>query len=81
VSILWVVERIAFFNLVRHFGPVSTVQAVNLATVSTVVMGAVIYGEPIDARILVSAALVILALWLNAKAERRREKNLAAASQ
>ena len=81
VSVLWVVERIAFFNLVRYFGPVSTVQAVNLATVSTVVMGAVIYGEPIDARIIVSAALVILALWLNAKAERGREKIQAAASQ
>ncbi len=73
VSVLWVVERIAFFNLVRHFGPVSTVQAVNLATVSTVVMGAIIYGEQIDARIIVSAALVIIALWLNAKAERQRQ--------
>ena len=72
VSILWVVERIAFFNLVRHFGPVSTVQAVNLATVSTVIMGAVIYGEAIDARIVISAALVIVALWLNAKAERQK---------
>ena len=72
VSVLWVVERIAFFNLVRHFGPVSTVQAVNLATVSTVIMGAMIYGEEIDARIIVSAALVIIALWLNAKAERQR---------
>jgi drug/metabolite transporter (DMT)-like permease len=73
VSVLWVVERIAFFNLVRHFGPVSTVQAVNLATVSTVIMGAMIYGEEIDARIIVSAALVIIALWLNAKAERQRQ--------
>ena len=73
VSVLWAVERIAFFNLVRHFGPVSTVQAVNLATVSTVVMGAIIYDEPIDARIIISAALVILALWLNAKAERQRQ--------
>ncbi|MBM3635515.1 MAG: DMT family transporter [Alphaproteobacteria bacterium] len=73
VSVLWVIERIAFFNLVRHFGPVSTVQAVNLATVSTVIMGAMIYGEEIDARIIVSAALVIIALWLNAKAERQRQ--------
>ena len=72
VSVLWVVERIAFFNLVRHFGPVSTVQAVNLATVSTVIMGAVIYGEAIDARIIISAGLVIIALWLNAKAERQK---------
>jgi drug/metabolite transporter (DMT)-like permease len=32
-----------------------------------------IYGEEIDARIIVSAALVIIALWLNAKAERQRQ--------
>ena len=37
-----------------------------------VIMGAVIYDEVLDARIIVSAALVIIALGLNARAERQR---------
>jgi hypothetical protein len=73
VTLLWVVERITFFNLVRNFGPVSTVQAVNLSTVSSVLLGHFLFGEPIDARLIVSGALVLTALWLNSKAERARK--------
>jgi len=79
VTLLWVIERITFFNLVRNFGPVSTVQAVNLATMSSVVLGHYIFGEPIDARLIVSGALVLGALWLNAKAEKARSVSHAAA--
>ncbi len=79
VTLLWVIERITFFNLVRNFGPVSTVQAVNLATMSSVVLGHYIFGEPIDARLIVSGALVLGALWLNAKAEKARSASHAAA--
>ena len=76
ICVVWVIERIAFFNLIRHFGPVSTVQAVNLATVCSVAMGAVIYGEPIDARIILSGVLVLAALWLNARAEQNRARSI-----
>ena len=73
VTMLWVVERITFFNLVRNFGPVSTVQAVNLSTMSSVLLGHYLFGEPIDGRLIVSGALVLSALWLNSRAERTRE--------
>ena len=72
ITLLWVIERITFFNLVRNFGPISTVQAVNLATISAVLLGHYVFDEPLDARLFLSAGLVLLALWLNAKAERAR---------
>lgn len=72
VTVLWIIERMTFFNIIRFYGPVSTVQAVNLATVASVVLGYVIYHEPIDERIFASGALVLFSLWLNGRAERRR---------
>jgi drug/metabolite transporter (DMT)-like permease len=61
-----------FFNIIRFFGPVSTVQAVNLATVASVVLGYLIYDEAIDERIFASGGLVLFSLWLNGRAEKRR---------
>ena len=69
ISGLWVIERLTFFNLIRNFGPVSTVQAIYISTVSGVVFGHYFFEEPIDWRIAVSAGLVILALWLNSRAQ------------
>ena len=73
VTLMWVIERITFFNLVRHFGPVSTVQAVNLATVGAVALGALIYSEPVDGRLIISGILVLTAVWLNSRAEKHRK--------
>lgn len=72
VTVLWIIERMTFFNIIRFFGPVSTVQAVNLATVASVVLGYLIYDEAIDERIFASGALVLFSLWLNGRAEKRR---------
>ena len=72
VTMLWIIERMTFFNIIRFFGPVSTVQAVNLATVASVILGYYIYNEAIDERIFVSGILVLFSLWLNGRAERRR---------
>lgn len=69
ISGLWVIERLTFFNLIRNFGPVSTVQAIYISTVSGVVFGHYFFNEPIDWRIAVSAGLVIVALWLNTRAQ------------
>jgi len=69
ISGLWVIERLTFFNLIRNFGPVSTVQAIYISTVSGVIFGYYFFDEPIDWRIAVSAGLVIIALWLNARAQ------------
>jgi drug/metabolite transporter (DMT)-like permease len=73
VTLMWVIERITFFNLVRHFGPVSTVQAVNVATVGAVALGALIYSEPVDGRLIISGILVLTAVWLNSRAEKHRK--------
>jgi drug/metabolite transporter (DMT)-like permease len=72
VTVLWIIERMTFFNIIRYFGPVSTVQAVNLATVASVILGYWIYSEPIDERLFVSGGLVLFSLWLNGRAERHR---------
>ena len=79
VTLMWVIERITFFNLVRHFGPVSTVQAVNLATVGAVALGALIYSEPVDGRLIISGILVLTAVWLNSRAEKHRALTVEAA--
>jgi len=79
VTLMWVIERITFFNLVRHFGPVSTVQAVNLATVGAVALGAAIYHEPVDERLIISGILVLTAVWLNSRAEKHHKSSMAAA--
>jgi drug/metabolite transporter (DMT)-like permease len=69
ISGLWVIERLTFFNLIRNFGPISTVQAIYISTISGVIFGHYFFDEPIDWRIAVSAGLVIVALWLNARAQ------------
>ena len=64
-GILWIVERIAFFTLIRDKGAVYTIQAVYLSTPSAVLFGILFYGGGTDVYLWVALALVMLALWLN----------------
>ena len=64
-GVMWVVERIAFFTLIRDKGAVYTIQAVYLATPSAVIFAMIFFGGVSDMWIWVSLAILMLALWLN----------------
>lgn len=64
-GLLWIVERIAFFTLIRDKGAVYTIQAVYLSTPAAVIFGILFYGGGADVWLWVALALIMLALWLN----------------
>ena len=68
----WVVERVCFFSMIEHLGPVTTVQATYVATPAAVLLGALLFAERPDAWLWLSLALLAAALWLNARATRPR---------
>jgi drug/metabolite transporter (DMT)-like permease len=63
--VMWVVERIAFFTLMKEKGPVYTVQAVYLATPAAVIFAMIFYGGASDYWLWVSLVILMVALWLN----------------
>ena len=64
-SLLWIVERIAFFTLIREKGAFYTIQAVYVSTPAAVLWAIFIFGRPADPWIWVSLAILMVALWLN----------------
>ena len=62
---MWVVERIAYFTLIRDKGAVYTVQATYVSTPAAVIIAAVFFGGVQDKWLWVSLALLMLALYLN----------------
>ena len=70
-SILWIIERIAFFTLIREKGAVYTIQAIYVSTPAAVLWAILIFGKPADPWIWVSLAILMLALWLNNSRQRR----------
>jgi drug/metabolite transporter (DMT)-like permease len=64
-TIMWIVERIAFFTLIRDKGAVYTIQAVYLATPAAVIFAAIFYGGGSDIWLWTSLAILMVALWLN----------------
>ena len=62
---LWVVERIAFFTLIRDKGALYTAQAVYLATPAAVIFAMIFFGGATDLWLWLSLAILMLALWLN----------------
>jgi drug/metabolite transporter (DMT)-like permease len=64
-TLMWVVERIAFFTLMRDKGPVYTVQAVYLATPAAVIFAMVFFGGASDIWLWLSLAILMVALYLN----------------
>ncbi len=69
-SLLWIIERIAFFTLIREKGAVYTIQAIYVSTPAAVLWAIVIFGKPADPWIWVSLAILMLALWLNNSKQR-----------
>ena len=64
---IWIVERIAYFTLIRDKGPVFTGQAVFIATPAGVVWGILIFGAEATLWLWASLGLLMVALWLNAQ--------------
>ena len=63
--LLWLVERLAYFNLIKSIGPVRTVQAVYVATPAGVLLAASVFNEVIDIWMWIGLGLVLVSLWLN----------------
>ncbi|MEZ5926187.1 MAG: DMT family transporter [Hyphomicrobiaceae bacterium] len=68
ITLIWVVERIAYFTMIQRSGPVTTAQAVYVATPSGVLFGAWLFGEQIDVWLIACLGLLLLALYLNNRA-------------
>jgi drug/metabolite transporter (DMT)-like permease len=65
VILMWVVERIAYFVLIRDKGAVYTVQATYVATPMAVIIAILFFGGGNDMWLWVSLALLMAALYLN----------------
>ena len=65
LSLMWVLERIAYFTLINEKGAVYTVQATYVSTPASVIIGAVIFGGVTDMWLWISLGLLMIALWLN----------------
>jgi drug/metabolite transporter (DMT)-like permease len=61
---MWVVERIAYFTLIREKGAVFTLQAVYLATPASILIAIAFFGGA-DLWLFMSLAILMVALWLN----------------
>lgn len=64
-TLMWVVERVAFFTLIREKGATYTAQAIYLSAPAAVLFGVVFYGGSSDIWLWLSLGLVMVALWLN----------------
>jgi len=64
-TVMWIVERIAFFTLIRDKGAVYTIQAVYVATPAAVIFAAIFFGGASDIWLWLSLAILMVALWLN----------------
>jgi drug/metabolite transporter (DMT)-like permease len=63
--LMWVVERIAYFILIREKGAVYTVQATYVSTPAAFIISGVVFGGVQDAWLWLSLALLMVALYLN----------------
>jgi drug/metabolite transporter (DMT)-like permease len=63
--LMWVVERIAYFTLIKEKGAVYTVQAVYLSTPAAVIFASLFFGGGYDMWLWLSLAVLMVALWLN----------------
>jgi hypothetical protein len=64
-TVMWVIERIAFFSLIRDRGAVYTIQAIYVSTPAAVLWAILIFGGGADVWLWVSLIILMLALWLN----------------
>lgn len=78
VVLMWVLERAAYFILIRDKGAVYTVQATYVSTPAAVIFGVLFFGGGTDYWLWVSLAILMAALWFNNT--ERREKPVPSAN-
>ena len=64
-TVMWMIERIAFFSLIRDRGAVYTIQAIYVSTPAAVLWAMLIFGGGTDLWLWTSLAILMVALWLN----------------
>lgn len=64
-TVMWVVERVSFFTLIREKGATYTGQAVYLSAPMAVIFAMFFFGGSSDIWLWLSLAIVMAALWLN----------------
>ena len=77
ITLIWVIERIAYFTMIQRSGPVTTAQAVYVATPAGVMFGAWLFGERIDVWLIACLGLLLVALYLNNRALKAQRKAVA----
>jgi drug/metabolite transporter (DMT)-like permease len=71
-TVMWVIERVSFFTLIREKGATYTAQAVYLSAPMAVVFAMFFFGGSSDIWLWISLAIVMAALWLNNSASATR---------
>lgn len=64
-GLMWIVERIAYFTLIREAGAVYTIQATYVSTPTAVIIAAIFFGGAQDKWLWVSLVFLMAALYLN----------------
>jgi drug/metabolite transporter (DMT)-like permease len=64
-TLMWIVERVAYFTLIREKGAVYTTQATYLSVPFSVLLGALVFGGGNDVWLWISLGLLMLALYVN----------------
>ncbi|MFO1033640.1 MAG: DMT family transporter [Hyphomicrobiales bacterium] len=70
-TVMWTVERISFFTLIREKGASYTSQAIYLSAPAAVLIAVIFFGGASDAWLWASLALVMAALYFNNSGSRR----------
>jgi drug/metabolite transporter (DMT)-like permease len=70
--VMWVVERVAFFTLIRDRGAVYTIQVIYVSTPAAVLWGVMIFGGGTDMWLWISLAILMVAIYLNNSTARVR---------
>ena len=73
---MWVLERVAFFTLIREKGATYTAQAVNLSAPAAVIFAVIFFGGSSDIWLWVALSILMVALWLNNSGPAARPKSI-----
>jgi drug/metabolite transporter (DMT)-like permease len=65
LTLMWVIERVAYFTLINEKGAVYTVQATYVSTPAAVLIAGLYFGGVNDTWLWLSLALLMVALYLN----------------
>jgi len=65
LALMWVVERVVFFNLITTRGAVFTAQSIYISTPTAVIMSVLFFGGGTDIWLWISLAILMVAIYLN----------------